>query len=121
MQQQNQTGYPNPPQIVTHPPSEDGLSEKAAPAAIPPHEPLPSDPPFVAQRKQIEQRLGPNCHSGGYHELRMHYTNETLCCAFFLLPALCGYRGKREVSLRKSVQVEQYDLRITKLNLFIKI
>lgn len=94
--QQQQPGYPNPPQIVTHPPSEDEYVEKSGATVMPPHQAEPSDPPFVAQRKSIEQRLGPNCPTGGYHELRMHYTNDTLCCAFLLLPALCGYRGKRE-------------------------
>ncbi|KAI9253537.1 hypothetical protein BDA99DRAFT_563111 [Phascolomyces articulosus] len=56
----------------------------------------PIRPPCMEQRYQIEQSLGPACPQGGYHELRMHYTNSTLLFAILILPYLCGWRGKRE-------------------------
>jgi hypothetical protein len=99
--QQQPSGYPYapPPQIVTQGPSDDSLVKhsNAPPQVMAEHAPLPTDPPFVAQRKQIEQSLGPTCPQGGYHELRMHYTNDTLCVALLILPYLCGFRGRREV------------------------
>jgi hypothetical protein len=100
-QQQQPVGYPNPPPplIVTQQPSDESFYKNSAPPppAVQEHNPLPTDPPFVAQRKQIEQQLGSTCPKGGFHELRMHYTNETLCFAFLILPYFCGYRGRREV------------------------
>ncbi|KAH8555772.1 hypothetical protein BGW37DRAFT_553949 [Umbelopsis sp. PMI_123] len=100
MQQQN-TGYsypplPPPPQIVTQLPSDEDLSKHAPQQAVPEHAPLPTDPPFVAQRKMIEHQLGPICPNGGFHELRMHYTNSTLCFAVLVFPYFCGYQGRRE-------------------------
>ncbi|KAI8381460.1 mate-domain-containing protein [Radiomyces spectabilis] len=56
----------------------------------------PIIPPFIAQRHQIEQSLGPTCN-GQYHELRMEYTNKTLLFAILILPYCCGWRGKRVV------------------------
>lgn len=59
----------------------------------------PIIPPFIAQRHQIEERLGPTCqHDGGYHDLRMHLTYKSLLFAILVVPYCCGYRGKRVVS-----------------------
>ena len=61
----------------------------------------PIRPPFMEQRYQIEQSMGPVCPAGGFHELRMHYTNTTLLFAILILPYLCGWRGKRLVIKEK--------------------
>lgn len=59
----------------------------------------PIRPAFMEERYRIEQSLGPACPEGGYHELRMHYTNTTLLFAILILPYLCGWRGRRYVSV----------------------
>lgn len=61
----------------------------------------PIIPPFIAQRHQIEQSLGPTCTDGGYHDLRMLLTNSTLLFAILIIPYCCGYRGKRVVYIKK--------------------
>ncbi|CAO3683877.1 unnamed protein product [Umbelopsis ramanniana] len=100
MQTQNAGySYPPPPQIVTQIPSDEELHKGAPPPPpqfAPEHDEPQIDPPFVAQRKMIQQQLGPVCPRGGYHELRMHYTNSTLCFAMLVFPYFCGYRGRRE-------------------------
>ncbi|KAI7887181.1 hypothetical protein K492DRAFT_32171 [Lichtheimia hyalospora FSU 10163] len=55
----------------------------------------PIRPAFMEERYRIEQSLGPACPEGGYHELRMHYTNTTLLFAILIIPYLCGWRGRR--------------------------
>ncbi|KAI8971720.1 hypothetical protein BDF20DRAFT_695051 [Mycotypha africana] len=56
----------------------------------------PIIPPFIAQRHQIEQSLGPTCpKGGGYHDLRMHLTGTSLLFAVLIVPYCCGYRGRR--------------------------
>lgn len=59
----------------------------------------PIRPPFMNARYDAERSLGPSCSAagGGYHELRMHYTNTSLCFAILIFPYLCGWRGKRKV------------------------
>ncbi|KAG2235222.1 hypothetical protein INT48_004689 [Thamnidium elegans] len=51
----------------------------------------PIIPPFIAQRHQIEQSLGPTCTDGGYHDLRMLLTNSSLLFAVLIIPYCCGY------------------------------
>lgn len=58
----------------------------------------PIYPPFIAQRHQIEQSLGPTCKDGGYHDLRMLLANSSLLFAILIIPYCCGYRGRREVN-----------------------
>ncbi|KAI9287611.1 hypothetical protein BC943DRAFT_318460 [Umbelopsis sp. AD052] len=99
--QQQKAGYsyPPPPQIVTQLPSEEELHKGVTPQPpqfAPEYDDHPIDPPFVAQRKRIQQQIGPNCPSGGFHELRMHYTKSTLCFAMLVFPYFCGYQGRRE-------------------------
>ncbi|KAG2198531.1 hypothetical protein INT47_008635 [Mucor saturninus] len=57
----------------------------------------PIYPPFIAQRHQIEQSLGPTCKDGGYHDLRMLLTSSSLLFAILIVPYCCGYRGSRVV------------------------
>ncbi|CAO3678240.1 unnamed protein product [Rhizopus stolonifer] len=65
----------------------------------------PIIPPFIAQRHQIEEQLGPTCKSdGGYHNLRMHLTRTSLCVAILIVPYLCGYRGRRVCECTKCHQ-----------------
>ncbi|KAI7856715.1 hypothetical protein BDC45DRAFT_533177 [Circinella umbellata] len=65
----------------------------------------PIRPAFMEQRHQIEQSLGPVCpQGGGYHELRMHYTNTTLLFAILILPYLCGWRGERKCVCKRCGQ-----------------
>ncbi|KAI9487872.1 MAG: mate-domain-containing protein [Benjaminiella poitrasii] len=57
----------------------------------------PIIPPFIAQRHQIEQSLGPTCpKDGGYHDLRMHLSTSSLLFAILIIPYCCGYIGRRE-------------------------
>lgn len=58
----------------------------------------PIYPPFIAQRHQIEQSLGPSCKDGGYHDLRMLLTTSSLLFSILIIPYCCGYRGSRVVS-----------------------
>ncbi|CAO3614682.1 unnamed protein product [Mucor hiemalis] len=64
----------------------------------------PIIPPFIAQRHQIEQSLGPTCKDGGYHDLRMLLTNSSLLFAVLIIPYCCGYRGKRVCTCTKCKQ-----------------
>ncbi|KAI8064927.1 hypothetical protein BDF21DRAFT_427425 [Thamnidium elegans] len=65
----------------------------------------PIIPPFIAQRHQIEQSLGPTCTDGGYHDLRMLLTNSSLLFAVLIIPYCCGYRGKRVCTCKKCKKV----------------
>lgn len=64
----------------------------------------PIIPPFIAQRHQIEQSLGPTCKDGGYHDLRMLLTTSSLLFAVLIIPYCCGYRGKRVCTCTKCKQ-----------------
>ncbi|KAI9253148.1 mate-domain-containing protein [Sporodiniella umbellata] len=92
-QQQSQSSYPG---VVGGTPSEfkgiQGYDTQGNPII----------PPFIVQRHQIEQNLGPTCKSdGGYHNLRMHLTAKSLLFAFLAIPYFCGYKGKRVVNDKK--------------------
>ncbi|KAI8983867.1 hypothetical protein BDB01DRAFT_790396 [Pilobolus umbonatus] len=62
----------------------------------------PIIPPFIAQRHQIEQSLGPTCVNQSYHNLRMHLTKTSLLYAILIVPYCCGFRGRREVNKTKN-------------------
>ncbi|KAI7876785.1 uncharacterized protein EV154DRAFT_63420 [Mucor mucedo] len=64
----------------------------------------PIYPPFIAQRHQIEQSLGPTCKDGGYHDLRMLLTSSSLLFAILIVPYCCGYRGSRVCTCTKCKQ-----------------
>lgn len=64
----------------------------------------PIIPPFIAQRHQIEQSLGPTCKDGGYHDLRMHLTTKSLLFAILIIPYCCGWRGTRVTVCKKCSQ-----------------
>ncbi|KAI8138331.1 hypothetical protein BJV82DRAFT_673871 [Fennellomyces sp. T-0311] len=115
---QNNNGYAGPPPIqqIQPPPPQQQTSSSDYPGVVGATPACqrgvqgydaygqPIRPPFMEQRHQIEQSLGPTCPQGGYHELRMHYTNTTLLFAILILPYLCGWRGKRECVCKRCGQ-----------------